>query len=788
MSSAPPPGFEELDQPQSTLLDMVFLGRVVGNVPATFDRQFTTFERPLDLLAKLADVRDAEPVLRALSGRLPNNTERLCRRQKEDEEDCGRIAPEVAGIILDPARFRAELFINPKYLRQGVSADKFLPPPSGRDFAFVGLTGALAGSRGNSATYNFRQDSRFGAGATRLVTQSQKAENGPLTFDGLKGEHDEGTWRYTAGLFRTQPLASIGELGLLGLSLNTTTDTLVDRGAADPNQLAVFLSRRAQVRVLREGRLLYSQIYEAGNQVIDPRLLPDGAYEVTLQINEGGGAVREEKRFFVKQEAIPTEGTPFYFFDAGRLVRNTFTGLFPTVSTEPVARVGTRQRIAPSWALGGDILSTTQEALAEFSVIQINADFLGRYAVFGTTHQDVGASVSLSAAVDDYNYSIFARKVRANHADSGGGVLRSLTLDNLQLSTAVFRSIGEGSLGLRAQLTESEGQPRSYAFGPSFRYPLFTQGIWRVDFLADALQSDREKSIFFRLNLRANTFSESLSIESGSQYGRENNSLDAYNRFGASNRIDGSKNFRDILGDDDLTATLGAGRAPTGESMLAAADYRNPRGRFNGAVERTDSGTGIGRTYNMNVATNVLGGNFLGGDGTVAYGGADIGESALVVAIRGDAPENEFVVYVDGAVKGRLRAGERRTIIVAAYKTYDVRIASLGGGNVHYDNDSRRLTVYPGNVASTTWLVRQVTPAFGRILDGRGQPLVFARIEGGVEPSFTDDLGYFQVEVPGATTLKVLPRSGAACEFPVEPGKDTESYVRLGVLTCSATN
>jgi outer membrane usher protein FimD/PapC len=240
-----------------------------------------------------------------------------------------------------------------------------------------------------------------------------------------------------------------------------------------------------------------------------------------------------------------------------------------------------------------------------------------------------------------------------------------------------------------------------------------------------------------------------------------------------------------VLADDDLSLAAGIGREPQRSTLTTGADYRHPRGRANGQLDFTNTSTESHTTsYNLNVATNVLGGNLLDTSRSFGIGGSEFGDAAIIVSIDGEAPQNEFDVYVDGALKGRLRAGESRPVVLPAYKTYDVRIAARGDGSVHFANDSRRVTVYPGNVASAAWTVRQVTPAFGRVVDATGRPLAFARVEGAAEPSFTDDLGYFQVELPGATTLQFATNTGPVCTIPVAPPRDAAVFVRLGTLVC----
>ena len=51
----------------------------------------------------------------------------------------------------------------------------------------------------------------------------------------------------------------------------------------------------------------------AGNNVLDTSGLPDGSYALVLRIHEAGGAVREERRFFVRNAQIAPVGLIFSF-------------------------------------------------------------------------------------------------------------------------------------------------------------------------------------------------------------------------------------------------------------------------------------------------------------------------------------------------------------------------------------------------------------------------------------------------------------------------------------------
>src|SRR5207247_1591607 len=131
--------------------------------------------------------------------------------------------------------------------------------------------------------------------------------------DNFVAEVDEPGTRYSGGLFWAPGIDLTGQRKILGVGVGTQFDTRVDRDQVFGNQLIVFLAQRSRVDILRDGRLLTSRSYEAGNQALDTAGLPDGSYEVVLRIQEFGGGAREERRFFIKNARIAPLDQPVYF-------------------------------------------------------------------------------------------------------------------------------------------------------------------------------------------------------------------------------------------------------------------------------------------------------------------------------------------------------------------------------------------------------------------------------------------------------------------------------------------
>ncbi len=94
IEAAPPPGFEELIEPQTTIVDLYYGDRRIGSVEATFTPQTIEFTDPSLVTGLIPTVTDPKAVTEALSGSLSNNSDLLCGQIQT--ADCGVAYPEIA--------------------------------------------------------------------------------------------------------------------------------------------------------------------------------------------------------------------------------------------------------------------------------------------------------------------------------------------------------------------------------------------------------------------------------------------------------------------------------------------------------------------------------------------------------------------------------------------------------------------------------------------------------------------------------------------------------------------
>jgi hypothetical protein len=170
------------------------------------------------------------------------------------------------------------------------------------------------------------------------------------------------------------------------------------------------------------------------------------------------------------------------------------------------------------------------------------------------------------------------------------------------------------------------------------------------------------------------------------------------------------------------------------DHRLAYSRLTVNRSEFNGATRTSWAGT-----INTSVATN-------GAD--TAFGAQNSATSVILVRLEG--PEDsgaEFDVLIDGFPRGYAPVGRMTAIHVNPFQTYEVRIRPRLSDFVDFEDRVETVTIYPGNVASLVWKVRDLMVVFGRAMDAGGRAIANARVDGAIETVRTDAYGYFQAEM-----------------------------------------
>lgn len=769
VQAKPPAGFEDLTEPQTAIVDVYFASNQVGAVLATFEPGRFSFDSPEEVLAAVPDIADVDAVRQALTGPLDPNADAVCGVRPRG--DCGVLQPEVAGVIFDEGRYRVDLFVAPARLKAPEQVARFLGEPTSA-FSFIQSFGVDASGEAGEATsaeLSSTSLAAWHASRLRLSTRYAGADQGGLSIDEAKVEHDLQRWRIEGGQYRSSFLPGIGDRRVIAAALRASVDRRTDLRAVSGTALTVFLNRRSRVEIFRndDGRLLAARIYDSGLQRLDTSRLPSGAYDVRIRINEIGGGSSEEVRYFVNNPSVPPSDQPFYTLEAGMLAASDID--VPAVSGTPFLHGGTAHRIADDVAVGASFVAGPGELALGVEGVWFTqgGDIAG--SALASSDGAFGIEARFSGALDRLGYSLSGRRTWApNFVDLDED--REVALigqGNAQAEGSVSYGFEAGPrLSFRAFISDTPETSPSWSFGPSLFWSIWQRGPVALGLTAQASRSNDD--LFAATTLTLTWSGRGWRLQSGA--GTE--------RSSGTGTVTGDVNGQfDLLNTPghEITADAGLSRTATETSARFTADYAGDYGR---AGVQLDRPFGAPLAYAADATINIT-----GSGAAVVVGGRAAGEAGLIVAVDGGS-EHRFQVLLDDRPVGMVQGGGRTSLRLTPYRAYKVRLRPDSGGFVDYDSRVRQVVVFPGNVDTETWQLRPIYVVFGRAIGADGRAIANGRIEGGREPGFSDDEGYFQSELAVGSTLRLLGRDGQACMLAVPPMPADADFVDAGEVTC----
>ena len=785
---AAPAGFEQLVEPQDVVVDLVFGDKDIGQARITATSDTVTFGDVAAVVALLPQVRDRSAVANALSGPLDAHVSSLCAAAHGTS--CGQLAPGETGVIYDPDSFRLHMFVNPAWLEvEAVDEQRYLAPPTSAPSVVDSFTAAISGTIGDSPLYNLQNHAVFGSGNKRLRSHVSLSSAYGVLIDDVAGEIDTRNLRYSAGLLWAPGIDFIGERKILGIGVGTQLDTRADRELLQGSPLILFLSQQSRVDILRGGRLLASQSYDAGNHALDTSGLPDGSYPVTLRVQEAGGAIREERRFFVKNRRIAAAGSPAYFAYAGMLTVANHQGL-PSFSGTPFFEAGMARRLDDHLAFDATMFGVRDKVMAQAGVTIFTNTTQFRLAALASISGDMGALFQVNSTTGDrLGYYLDLRQVWSSDGGpllpgseretfeeaNGPRAIRAGAGKYSQASASIFWRLPHGEVGLLGSYRHDDRGPTSYTVGPTANWALVQAGDLSVELQANVTRSNTVTAAFVGIRVQLIRAAMSL-LAGGGVAATRNRSGEGRSRSTPVGYL-GASWQGDIAGETDVSAATGLGRTVDGSFAMGNARLIGSYGSLTGdLVHRI--GTRSSTQYSLAMQTGVA----VTGGG-IALGGREVTESGIVVHLTGEEKAT-FEVLVDDVPKGRIQTGGRLPIFLVPYREYSVRIRPVGAHRSSFDSAERRVTLYPGNMESLSWKTASVLTVFGQAVRRDGTVVANAEISSSRGLGRSDEEGYFQLETGAGETATFRPDDGSVCRVDFPHMESNNDYVPIGTVVC----
>lgn len=739
-----PEGFEQLDAPRATMIDLHYGGEPLGSFPAHTTPATVQFDDPSAIIAAIPAIKDKQAVHGVLAAPMPMHADRLCTQKRT--EDCGELTPPVAGIIYNDSQLKGELFINPGMLAVvDANGKRYLPLPE-RNFSSVyGFNGAVNGVDTNSPVYAVTNNSIFSVGEARLATQTTMGSEG-LRFDTAAASVERNGWNATGGLFPSHAMQLMADRDIAGVSIATSRKTVIDSKKSEGNAIILFLPRQSFVSIYREGRLYSSRSYEAGNQQIDTSELPEGAYDITLKIQEADGTAREERRFFVKSFDLPPPGEPTYYAQAGVMrAPASEDSALPELTSEPMVNLGTVHRLTDSTAIGASVMGLSDRATVETSLQWMEESLQTRAVVLGSTKGDFGFGGSALYSDQRFSAAIDARHLWLSDTPLPG--YDDVTTGFTQVSgTASYAVSDTVTLGLRGSYSQQDDSPTTSSIGPYAQWRIWQSGESMLGLSADAARLDgkTQGNVFLSFSYRFGQNGVSSTL--GSAFGQNNNGPLGSARIWHEDATPGNA----------LRVGAGLSGDRANQAVTADADWRNQLGQFAGSVQK-NFGTNSNFTYGGSFALGMAQAN-----DDIRIGGTQGDGSAIMVDVSGDA-KSDMTIYVNDMAQGTVKIGGRQVVYLSPFHIYHVRLVPVQPELLDYESSSRKVTLYPGNVAKLHWEVNKFYVVSARLQQPDGSPLVDALLEESRDEITTNSQGRLQAELSKPTHLTFTKADGGRC-------------------------
>jgi len=747
----PPEGFEDIDKPKYSIVDIYYEGRFLGSVEATTTSDTIQFIKPQEVFKLLPPIKEDKKslVLSRLRIKYNAKTNYICVPKKRS--GCGYLNTNSLSVVYNDEFFIAEIILSSKVLdKEDIWKIRYLEKKSEKFNEIFKFGGYFYGNDNKRSTADTTSYNLNGKSITSYKQESYFFDvfyselTKKTTFENIFVERYFDSFNIKAGTFGISNLRNIAQSDILGFSYYTDTNKRLDLEDARASEITVNLNYRSRVLIRKDNRIYHSEIYDQGIQRLDTRKLPSGSYDINIEIIDPSGNSRKETRFFVKRGELPLKDTPYLWFDIGALEeipdRNT---TFQRFENEYIARAGTFRKIASNYGLGGNIILNKDVSVAEAFV-----DYYRKYLI-------VGAGITGTTRTDyAYNFNYVFDKVpwtsnltwrqsfyNSNKYNDRIYLFKPIGSTSKNLTFNVKRYIlnGSGNIGLYYNYAKRNGQ-ENYSYGPKLRLNIFRNIRGLTGSLeVGAFQTDLEKQLTLNLLVFYNQGHWQFFNSTGYDYRRNDDEKSSgYKTADVAWNIDNSLTWQDLdLWEDDLRLVARHNSNDGVNTTEGKLEYKSNYGRLLADTRNNRNNNDYSISFDTNIAY---------GDKKVVFGGKDIRESMVVIKIEGGSEKSEYDIYINNAKKQRIKVGKTKIIPLIPFKEYYIYLKPKDATTTYIDLKPKKIVLYPGNVVYLKYEAKDMGILIGTLYRGN-RILRNTEIKGEISSTITDSQGFFQMEV-----------------------------------------
>ncbi len=776
-----PEGFEDLLEPQLSLIDIYFNGQMVGSSLANFTPSQIIFEEPQEVLAMLPNISQSQKVLQALSRPLNSNQSQICFYS--GQPDCGVLAPEQVEVIFDDAQLRADIFVNPDWMeKQNFSVDKYLPPSSSEAAMINAMSFVLSGGENREDVYTARLNTIVSYQNFRIESEIESDQQNDTRLDQLSLIYEKRDMEYQLGTFRTmtQNSSFFGQRDFIGLRVQSTLASRTDLEQVSGSRVFVFLNERSRVEAYKDGQIIDTNVYQAGNIELDTRNFPQGAYNIELKIIGESGRTRIETQFFSKSLKLPPTGESLFYVELG-YPENDSQADYPVAENEPLTRLGYITKLNKYFGLSSAYVNNSVQQSLELGSFWLANHFEVQTNHFITEDHDKANFYAINYRHPNLFLSATHRSGRAQELPLINDEFRLLAEDFSQSSINIGIPFANSMLNIFSRKTTREGQQDYDTFGLSWRKNIYRAGKILVDWNIDANKENNEKRLLTGLTLRF--INNSVSLDSNLTYQNRKIIADAKRHIDKRVRVAYRK------ADSSLGAynhSLELNQTLEHDSVVYQTSLNNDYGAgqfiYEELKNKNTAATEINQRQNNYSLTSRF--NLVTNGEEVAFGGDSQNSAGVMLDLSSFEDERlSFIVIINDIERTRVNAGSTTFVALSPYESYQLVLSPVGETLVQFDNTPRQFTLYPGNVKTYHWQIEQVKVVIMQLLKNT---LTFSnsKLMDSENYARTDDLGWVQLEIKGATDLIFQNVRGESCRINIDEDELIENVNYLGEKNC----
>lgn len=299
-------------------MDVYYGGFYLTSVLAEFNNSEVTILDHSQLINSLSNLKDPLNFDVLLSTAFDTHSELLC--QSNYQIDCGILETNSVEVIFDNSTLRLWLFISSNLLESENLSDARFLPASNAGLSFMNQSSFnFNGEDLNIENYNLQNTTMFAWKENRISLTGNLATEEGFKVDTLAFFREFNGKDYRLGLFRENAngFNFMSNEHFIGASFSSSLLTRTDLQQSLGTEIDLFLATRSRVDIYREDRLISSRFYDVGNRLLDTSDLPNGSYNIEIQIIDSAGNTQTEERFYSKSSSIAPADQPLYFINIG---------------------------------------------------------------------------------------------------------------------------------------------------------------------------------------------------------------------------------------------------------------------------------------------------------------------------------------------------------------------------------------------------------------------------------------------------------------------------------------